>query len=79
MLRARVRGTFRLSSVSLTIIHNLGAIPDFYHITNMSAAGLGRAWVDPARVLTNLMTIINSQGSVQTVDVFAINYQGRLY
>ena len=82
MLRAvnRVR-TPTVTGTSLTVTHALGAVPDFWAITALSARSQNRTYVvgGPATVLTNLITICNSLQSNCTCDVFTVNYQGRLY
>jgi len=77
MLRAHVARTF--TARSLTVTHALGAVPDYWHFEKRNDLGLGCHYVDPARVLTNTIAICNSAGSLGTIDVFCINYQGRLY
>ena len=79
MLRARTRRATASTGVTLTVTHGLGAVPDFWSIAAVSGVGLGRTYVVPATPLTNTIDIVNSVESTVTLDVFTINYQGRLY
>jgi hypothetical protein len=79
MLRTRVRRTTASTGVTLTVTHGLGAVPDLWSIEPLSDRGVGRTYVVPATVLTNLINIVNSISTTVTVDVFCINWQGRLY
>lgn len=79
MLRTRVRRTTASTAVTLTVTHGLGAVPDQWIIEPLSDRGVGRTYVVPGTVLTNLINIVNSISTTVTVDVFCINYNGRLY
>jgi len=79
MLRARTRRATASTGVTLTVTHGLGAVPDFWSIAAVSGRNVGRAYVVPATVLTNTIDVVNSVQTTVTLDVFTINYQGRLY
>ena len=80
MLRTRVqRATNANTATATTVTHALGAVPDLWHIEAINDRAQGRTYVVPGTVLTNIINIINGLVSNATVDVFCINYQGRLY
>jgi hypothetical protein len=79
MLRTRVQRTTASTGVQLTVTHGLGAVPDLWSIEPVSDRGVGRTYVAPGTALTNTIAIRNSISTTVTVDVFVINYQGRLY
>lgn len=79
MLRARTRRTTGSTGVTLTVTHGLGAVPDLWAIEPVSARPLGRQYVVPGTVLTNIINVVCSIETTCTLDVFTINYQGRLY
>jgi len=78
MLRARTRRTTGSSSVTLSVTHGLGAVPDLWLIEPVSDVSQGLAYVLPGTVATNVLHL-TVPISVATLDVFTINYQGRLY
>ena len=78
MLRARTRRTTASSSVDLTVTHGLGAVPDYWGIEPVSDVSQGLAYVVPGTVLTNIINV-TVPISIATLDIFTINYQGRLY
>lgn len=80
MLRAATVRTYNTASISFTITHNLGQIPDAYWLVHSAASpAVGHDYIPVAGVLTNAMTIYNSQASAVTVTLFTIFYNGRLY
>ena len=79
MLRTVVQRATGSTGVTLAVTHGLGAVPDIWAIEPVSDVSQGRTYVVPATVLTNTINIVNSIVSTATVDVFVINYQGRLY
>lgn len=79
MLRTRVRRTTASTGVALTVTHGLGAVPDMWITEPLSARAAGRQYVVPATVLTNTINIVCSIQTTCTIDVFCINWQGRLY
>ena len=79
MLRARTQRTTDSTGVILTVTHALGAVPDIWMIEPVSDRSLGRAYVVAGTVLTNIINVVCSIESTCTLDVFTINYQGRLY
>lgn len=79
MLRTRVRRRTAATAVTLTVTHGLGAVPDLWILEPVSARSVGRQYVVPGTVLTNTINIVCSIASMCTIDVFVLNYQGRLY
>lgn len=79
MLRAHVTRTLGSSNVNFTVTHGLGAVPDFWHLEPRSDVGLGASYVMPGSVLTNAMTVRSPLASTASLDIWVINYQGRLY
>lgn len=78
MLRARTRRTTASSSVTLSVTHGLGAVPDLWLIEPCSDVSQGLAYVLPGTVATNDLHV-TVPISIATLDIFTINYQGRLY
>ena len=79
MLRARTRRTTDSTGVNLSVTHGLGAVPDFWAVEDVGPRGVGQTFFVPGTILTNVLNINNALESTCTVDVFTINYQGRLY
>ena len=81
MLRSHNVVTFNTASISLTVTHGLGQVPDAWDIQHRTSGTgtAGHCWIPAASVLTNALTAYHSQGSALTVDVWCIFYDGRLY
>lgn len=86
MLRSVNTVVFNLSSISLTVTHGLGQIPDAWNVTHQSAAAgtvgntaAGQTYIPAASVLTNALTAYNSHSSAVTVVILTVFYNGRLY
>jgi hypothetical protein len=80
MLRAHLtRTTGANTNVTLTVTHALGAVPDFWHLESRSDRGMGRHYVMPGTILTNTIGVRNGLVSLASMDIWVINYQGRLY
>jgi hypothetical protein len=77
MLRSRLTRTN--TNVTLTVTHALGAVPDFWHLESRSDRGMGQNYVMPLSVLTNTIGVRNALRSLVSMDIWVINYQGRLY
>lgn len=80
MLRAHlIRTTGANTNVSLTVTHALGAVPDFWHLESRADRGMGQHYVMPGTVLTNTIDVRNGLVSLASMDIWVVNYQGRLY
>jgi len=79
MLRSSVFRSTAGTGVELTVTHALGAVPDVWWISARNGIyGTYFASVATA-MLTNTLHIANDRASNSSVQVFALNYQGRLY
>jgi hypothetical protein len=79
MLFRRVRRTTAATGVALTVTHALNCVPDFWNIHPVSDRSRGRTRVVINTALTNTVTIVNSNASNATVDVFVMTFKGELY
>lgn len=80
MLRAHLtRTTGANTNVSITVTHALGAVPDFWHLESRADRGMGQNYVMPGTVATNTIQCRNALVSLASMDIWVINYQGRLY
>jgi hypothetical protein len=79
MLRTRTLRTTGGTNINFTVTHGLGAVPEFWALECVSGRGMGRTFVVPGTVNTISLQLRNSLMSTVTIDVFCVNYAGRLY
>jgi len=80
MLRASVFRSTGSTGVTLSVTHALGAVPDAYWVSARNNHSWGTYFISVATaMLTNTLHVCNSINSDASIDVFVLNYQGRLY
>ena len=79
MLRRIVRRRTPATSVSLTVTHGLGVVPEIYGYTPVTARFTGRAFIVAGSVLTNVLRVRSPVVSQLTLDIWVMSFQGELY